>query len=53
MQYPQWPEKGSRSTGTGVPDSYGLHMWLLGTEHRFSGKAASALNHGAFSPALT
>ena len=25
-------------------------MWVLGTESRFSGRTASALNHGAISP---
>ena len=40
-----------RVADAGVTDSLWAAMWVRGSEPRFSGKAVSALNHWAISPA--
>jgi hypothetical protein len=48
MQCPQRPVEGAGVPGTGVTDG----CEQLGTEPRYSGRVANALNHGVISPAL-
>jgi hypothetical protein len=44
------PREGIRFLETGVKDDYEpLTMWVLGTYHGFSTRAASAFDHLAFS----
>lgn len=48
-KYPERPEEGAKSSGTGVTRSCKPPEWVLGTEMRSSGRAICALCYGDFS----